>query len=54
MGVAGPVAGGFASPVVGGVVVVAEELGEDRGGDSHGEREERARSGDSWADPELA
>src|SRR5450755_56336 len=54
VGVAGPVAGGFASPEGGGVVVVAEEFGEDRGGDGDRERKERARSGGAWGDPELA
>ena len=53
-GVAGPVACGGASPVVGGVVVVAEELGEDRRGDGDREREQRARSGCAGGDPELA
>jgi hypothetical protein len=40
--------------VVGGVVVVAEEFGEDRGGDCDGEGDERAGSGCAWADPEFA
>jgi hypothetical protein len=53
-GVTGPVSCGGAAPVVGGVVVVAEEFGEDRGGDCDGERDERAGSGCLWADPEFA
>jgi hypothetical protein len=53
-GVAGPVSCGGASPVVGGVVVVAEEFGEDRGGDCDREGEERAGSGCAWRDPEFA
>jgi hypothetical protein len=40
--------------VVGGVVVVAEEFGEDRGGDGDCEREERAGAGGARGDPELA
>jgi hypothetical protein len=32
----------------------SEKFGEDRGGDGDCEREERARPGGAWGDPELA
>ena len=53
-GVAGPVAAGGPAPAVGGVVVEAEQLGEDWRWDACGECEQRSWAGGVCVDSEFA